>query len=256
MEAKITKNNFEQPLNASLLLKANSTISEEEINHLYESERGKDGRLVLVLDDDPTGIQTVHDIYVYMKWTEAILLEVFKTEDLAFIQTNSRSLPRAEAIEVTEQIMQIVLAASQKTGRGFTIISRSDSSLRGHYPAETDTINNCLKRQGITIDGEILCFFLPEAGRYTIGDTHYIQEGPTLIAAAQTEFAKDAVFGYHHSNLKHYIEEKTEGRIKAEEVRSIPLEWLRDKNTNRITEELMQLQVAQRWLSTAPLTMI
>jgi hypothetical protein len=165
MEAKITKNNFEQPLNASLLLKANSTISEEEINHLYESERGKDGRLVLVLDDDPTGIQTVHDIYVYMKWTEAILLEVFKTEDLAFIQTNSRSLPRAEAIEVTEQIMQIVLAASQKTGRGFTIISRSDSSLRGHYPAETDTINNCLKRQGITIDGEILCFFLPEAGR-------------------------------------------------------------------------------------------
>jgi uncharacterized protein YgbK (DUF1537 family) len=231
----------EQQADLSLLSAITSTISGEEIDALYHKESSNNRRLVLVLDDDPTGIQTVHKVYVYMKWTAAILMEIFRSNDLAFIQTNSRSLPQNQAIELTEQILELALAASEQTGREFTIISRSDSSLRGHYPAETDAISAALQRRGKRVDGEILCFFLPEAGRFTVEDIHYIREGDHLTPVARTEFAKDAVFGYRHSNLKEYIEEKTEGRVKAAEVTSLPLNWLRSKETGRVTNELMLL---------------
>ena len=41
-------------------------------------------RLIVVLDDDPTGVQTVHDVYVYTRWDRETVLEAFRREKRMF----------------------------------------------------------------------------------------------------------------------------------------------------------------------------
>jgi uncharacterized protein YgbK (DUF1537 family) len=204
-------------------------------------------KLVLVLDDDPTGIQTVHGVYVYTGREEEVLEEIFRHPNrLAYLQTNSRSLAEGEAAAISRLITQRALAASKATGRDFVVISRSDSSLRGHYPAEPLAIRQALEAGGYRVDGEILCFFLPEAGRCTLDNIHYIT-GPDaagkeqLVPVSRTEFARDAVFSYTHSDLRCYIGEKTGGLVQPHEVESIPLGWLRQADMSPVSGKLMSL---------------
>ena len=71
-------------------------------------------------------------------------------------------------------------------------------------------------------------FFL-EGGRFTVHDIHWVQEGEWLIPAAQTEYAQDSIFGYQHSNLRQWVEEKTNGQITADSVVSVTLDLIRAK---------------------------
>lgn len=200
-------------------------------------------KLILVLDDDPTGIQTVHGLSVYMRWSVGLLRQIFEHDRLAYIQTNSRSLTEAEAVDITRDVMQLAVEAHRATGRDFAVISRSDSSLRGHFPAEPNAIRSAWESAGLPpIDGVIVCPFLPEAGRVTIDNHHYIrQPDGKLLPVAETEFARDAVFGYHHSDLTKYIEEKTGGAIPAGQVVSIPLEWLEQADLSAIRNRLLSV---------------
>src|SRR5690606_12904044 len=59
----------------------------------------------------------------------------------------------------------------------------------------------------------------PDAGRVTIGGTHYVRDGAGgLVPVAETEFARDATFGYTRSRLAEYVAEKSGGRYPAEAV--------------------------------------
>ena len=118
-------------------------------------------------------------------------------------------------------------------------ISRSDSTLRGHYPLETQLLYEEMQRHEMPVDGEILCPFFKEGGRYTIENTHYVQQGDMLIPAAETEFAQDKTFGYTHSSLPEYIEEKTRGAYPAAGVTCISLEDLRAQRYDKIEAQLM-----------------
>ncbi len=40
-------------------------VDEEKLNAVLAAEAAASNRKIIVLDDDPTGVQTVHDIYVY-----------------------------------------------------------------------------------------------------------------------------------------------------------------------------------------------
>lgn len=184
---------------------------------------------IIVLDDDPTGVQTVHDIYVYTDWSLESIRQGFADErPMFFILTNSRGLTGEETRSVHEKIAQNICQVSRETERDFIIISRSDSTLRGHYPAETDTLRDSIETfTGEEIDGEIIMPFFPEGGRLTIGDVHYVADGDTLVPAADTEFASDKTFGYTRSHLGEWIEEKTQGRYKKEDVVYIGLTELR-----------------------------
>ena len=55
-----------------------------------------------------------------------------------------------------------------------------------------------------------------EGGRFTVDSMHYLKVDGKAMPAHETEFARDSVFGYHHSFLPDYVEEKTQGRIKAD----------------------------------------
>jgi len=197
-----------------------------------------EGKLV-VLDDDPTGVQTVHDIYVYTDWkVDSLVSGLLSPERLFFILTNSRGLTASETEKIHREIAENLVAASAQTGVAFTLISRSDSTLRGHFPLETETLKNVLEEHELSIDGEILCPYFKEGGRFTIDDIHYVQYGDELVPAAETEFAKDKTFGYSHSDLKEYIEEKTKGQYAADSVVSISLSELRERDYDGIAEKL------------------
>ena len=55
-------------------------------------------RKIVVLDDDPTGVQTVNNVYVYTSWDRETLLNAFQApEKMFFVLTNSRGLALVEA---------------------------------------------------------------------------------------------------------------------------------------------------------------
>ncbi len=203
-------------------------------------ESEKQARTIVVLDDDPTGTQTLSDVPILTTWSSGAIEAEFRAgTPLFFILTNSRSMPEVRATAMATEIGRNILEAGAQSGRKFTVVSRSDSTLRGHYPAEVDHVAHAME-QDDALRIMIPAFF--EGGRYTIGDVHYVQEGDVLIPAARTPFAEDKAFGYRHSNLRAYIEEKTNGRVPADEVVSFSLMDLRTKSPVEISEQLVKLE--------------
>lgn len=210
----------------------NVDIVEKLLNQCIENNKKK----IIVLDDDPTGVQTVHDVSVYTDWSEESIREGFLEENkLFYILTNSRGLTVDETIKVHQDIANKIVKISKDLNKEFLIISRSDSTLRGHFPIETQVLKEVIEEDtDIKFNGEIICPFFKEGGRFTIDDIHYVKYGDKLIPASETEFSKDLTFGYKNSNLKKYVEEKTNGRYKEEDVCSISLELLRDMKFKEI----------------------
>jgi len=213
-------------------------IWSEDLLPAIQSEIKQNPVSVVVLDDDPTGTQTVHDIPVLTSWKlQSIIDEFERRTSLFYLLTNSRSLPTKYAVDLAFEIGANILEASRKTGQGFEIISRSDSTLRGHFPAEVDAFAEVLgMEQAVFV---IIPFFL-EGGRYTINDIHYVRDAEQLIPAADTAFAKDVVFGYRNSDLKLWVEEKTQGRISGSSVQSLSIEDIRQKGPNYISEKMTE----------------
>lgn len=212
----------------------------EEILPLIHDQVKKSRSKVVVLDDDPTGTQTVHNVPVLTEWSvEAIETELQNDFPAFYVLTNSRSLTPAVAQSLNAEIARNLVEAGKRARRPFVVVSRSDSTLRGHFPGEVEALALGL---GEKFDGWIVIPFFLEGGRYTVGDTHYVDEGGWLIPSAETEFARDSVFGYRSSNLPDWIEEKTGGRIRSKDVLSLSLEDLRLGGPTRITDRLKRLK--------------
>jgi uncharacterized protein YgbK (DUF1537 family) len=195
---------------------------------------------IVALDDDPTGTQTVHDIWVVTQWDVASLRKALAEDESAvYILTNSRSLSLAEARDLNREIAKNLVRAAELEGRPITVVSRSDSTLRGHYPGEVDALQESLVEAGMKpFDGVCIIPFFPEGGRFTSEDVHWVLEGEILVPAAQTPYARDRVFGYSHSHLPSWVEEKTRGRVKAAQVTSVGLDHLRSGGPDKICEIL------------------
>lgn len=213
--------------------KTDNSKAEELLSQAMEGFHKK----LVVLDDDPTGVQTVHDVSVYTDWEEASIGCGFEEkESMFFILTNSRSFSTEETIKVHQDIAERVKKVAWEKAQDFMIISRGDSTLRGHYPLETQILADGLGG----VDGEIICPFFPEGGRYTIDNIHYVKEQDNLVPAGMTEFAKDKTFGYKSSDLTEYVEEKTEGKYKKEGCITISLEELNTLDVQGIKDKLME----------------
>lgn len=194
---------------------------------------------VVVLDDDPTGTQTVHGIPVLTTWEQSALeAELRAPERCFYILTNSRAFPALKACAINQEIGGNLARAAAHTGRAITVVSRSDSTLRGHFPAETDALASAL---GNHFHGTLIIPAFFAGGRLTIGDTHYVADGDILTPAGETEFARDASFGYRASNLRSWVEEKTGGRVRATDVLSISLAQLRTGDFQTIANQLLGL---------------
>ncbi len=222
--------------------KLSPAIPENKINKGWLSAVDKIKRKIIVLDDDPTGIQTVHSIPVYTSWDFSTLRQIMEDKHkLIYILTNSRALTSVETQRLHKQLARDLKLVALEEGKKFLLISRSDSTLRGHYPLENKTIYNELTKDE-KIDGEIIIPFFLEGGRFTFNDIHYIKEGDVLVPIGQTEFARDSVFGYKSSNLKEWIEEKTAGQYPAGQVISISLNMLRAKDIKGVLHKLLEIK--------------
>ncbi len=187
---------------------------------------------IIVLDDDPTGSQTVHSCLLLLKWdVETLVLGLQDASPIFFVLTNTRSLtPEAAAAVTAEVCDNLKQALVQTQTTNFLLVSRSDSTLRGHYPVETDVIAEHLG----PFDAHFMTPTFFEAGRVTIDSTHYIESDGQRIPTHDTEFAKDSVFGYSTSYLPDYVEEKTNGKILASEVERFTLEDIRQGSLDRL----------------------
>ena len=201
----------------------------EAVSAALAAEAEKNQRQIVVLDDDPTGVQTVHDVSVYTDWSPESIREGFEEPGkLFFILTNSRSFTAEQTERVHREIARNVADVARELGREYLIVSRGDSTLRGHYPLETQVLRDVFQREsGRTVDGDILCPYFKEGGRFTLDNIHYVRYGEELVPCGQTEFARDETFGYQSSSLPAYIQEKTGGACRAEDVTCISLARLR-----------------------------
>ena len=165
---------------------------------------------LVILDDDPTGIQTVHGCLLITQWDAAtVRMALQHKQPFFYMLTNTRAMTRDEAARVVRSAMETVLEVNREFGYRLIFISRSDSCLRGHFPLETDVMRQVLQECGVKVWPKVpFCPALIEAGRVTIDGVHYMKDGEHLIPVSETEFAHDNVFAYHTSVLRDYIREK------------------------------------------------
>lgn len=194
--------------------------------------------ILVVLDDDPTGTQTCHDIVVLTTWEIPILAAEFENTPAGsgfFILTNSRALHPPAARAIVTEICRNLKEAATQAGKSFEVVLRGDSTLRGHFPLEPDAVEEIL---GVS-DAWILAPFFLQGGRYTLNDIHYVAEGDLLVPAGETPFAKDATFGYRSSHLVDWVVEKSQGAIERERVQSITLTEIRDGGPEEVERRLL-----------------
>lgn len=226
------------------LLKSFKPIDEKKIDELLQAEIDANDKKIVVLDDDPTGIQTTHDLIVYTDWSKESVLDGFRGENkLFFLMTNSRGFTEEHTTRVHKEIAAVVNEVSKETGIDYILMCRSDSTLRGHFPLETRILREEIeKNTDKKIDGEILCSFFKEGGRFTMNNIHYVKYGDELVPANETEFARDKTFGYTSPTLPEYVEEKTKGEFRKEDVICISLEDIHNMDIDKITEQLMAVK--------------
>jgi uncharacterized protein YgbK (DUF1537 family) len=239
---------------------------------------------IVVLDDDPTGIQTVHDNLLLTCWDTSTLQAAFEDSmNFFYILTNTRAKTQNDAAQTVSDAVEQVLTVNREYDKKLIFISRSDSTLRSHFPLEINSIISRLHTlYGEEVDAVFLVPAFFETGRLTKNDTHFIEEDGTLVPTDQTEFARDSVFGYSSSHLPTYIEEKTttsagsrsrhagqahtgedrtgRGRIgqdqagldrdedipvTADDVLSLPLEYLREREGSSLSQFLAGLHDRQ-----------
>ena len=198
------------------------------------------GRRIAVLDDDPTGSQTVHDVAV---------VTVFDPDEIAagldgpgstcFILTNTRSMGEADAVALNTRVGRMLFELSRRLDAPIDVISRSDSTLRGHVIAEVTALD-AVRREvlGRGYDGVLLVPAYLEAGRFTAGDVHWARVGGEPQPVGETEFARDATFGFSASNLREFVAEKSGGTIRPDQVHSITLDDIRRGGPQRVAEIL------------------
>ena len=176
---------------------------------------------IVVLDDDPTGSQTVHSCPLLLQWDRATLLEgLAHPSPLLFVLANTRALaPEAAAVRVQEIARALKEAMAELDAfTHWLIVSRGDSTLRGHFPVEVDGLEAELG----PFDATFLVPAFLQGGRTTVAGVHLLHGEPVHTSA----FGRDGLFGYGTSFLPEWVAEKTSGRIPADQVELVGLEEL------------------------------
>jgi uncharacterized protein YgbK (DUF1537 family) len=200
-------------------------------------------RRVAVLDDDPTGTQTVRGLPVLTRWGVADIRWALRQRTAGFfVLTNTRSLSPGAAAARDREVAGACLAAAREEGVEIAFASRSDSTLRGHFPLETDVISEVSAAHGEPVDGIVLAPAFIDAGRLTVGGVHWVRGRGTLTPAGESEFARDATFGYRSSRLAEWVEEKSAGRIGRDQVTELTLDAIRRGTTETLRARLASLR--------------
>lgn len=198
------------------------------------------GRWLVVLDDDPTGSQSVHGVPVITDWSAETIRWAFEQEGGGFfILTNTRALLEEDVRETLGKILSKVFEVAQSLGKKFSILLRMDSTLRGHFELENSIVIEQAVRTTHPVD---LVLFAPaylDAGRVTLEDVHWVRSGDDFVPVSETDYAHDLTFGFESAHLPEYVEEKSKGSIRAEDVHSISLTSIREGGVAAVRAQLL-----------------
>ncbi len=221
-------------------LPAERSVSVVEMAKLADPDR----RLV-VLDDDPTGTQAVADVPVLTSWEpDDIRWALERPTTGFFVLTNTRSLSEVVAADRIRTITERCIDAAADAGVRLTFASRSDSTLRGHFPLETDTITEVLASRGLVTDGVIVLPAYIDAGRITVNSDHWVRiPNSSYIPVGASQFALDESFGFAQSNLAQWVEEKTLGRVPADHVERFTIVDIRVGGPSMLADRLLRIQL-------------
>ena len=169
---------------------------------------------VVVIDDDPTGSQTVHGCPLLLRWDPRTLQQALRhPSPLLFLLADTRSLTPTDAEIRNQEIAANLDQALQAEGlrrSDLLLVSRGDSTLRGHGVLEPQALQESFGPFDAT-------FHVPaflEGGRTTVDGVHLLHGQPVHT----TPFAKDRLFGFGTSDLAAWLEEKSGGVIAADAV--------------------------------------
>ena len=177
---------------------------------------------IVVLDDDPTGSQTVHGCLLLLRWDVDVLRHGLRhPSPLLFVLANTRALAPDQAASRNREIcsaLRQAFAAEGMSPAEVVVVSRGDSTLRGHGVLEPEVIAEELGPFDATL--HVPAFL--EGGRTTVNGVHLLDGKPVHSSA----FAKDRLFGYSTSDLPAWLEEKSGGQIRAQTVQRLCLAQL------------------------------
>ncbi|OAO24836.1 four-carbon acid sugar kinase family protein [Mammaliicoccus lentus] len=210
----------------------NKDLIDKQINDTFNKDLENLDYKIIVLDDDPTGTQTVKDLPVYTDWTESLLTDAFEQpNNMFYILTNSRALNALETTQLHQELSKNIENISLKLNKPYLIISRGDSTLRGHFYLEPKVLNDAASKPFNAV------FYLPEffeGDRFTYKGVHYLKEDNQYIPVSESEFANDTTFGFNSKSMADFIEEKSQGEIKSENVFHITLDQIRNREKEEI----------------------
>ncbi|WP_158166274.1 four-carbon acid sugar kinase family protein [Mycolicibacterium smegmatis] len=156
----------------------------------------------VVLDDDPTGTQSASGVRVLLECSADAIEETLRDAESVYVQTNSRALAEADAVDLVRRIRADGEEAARRLGVDVRFVLRGDSTLRGHVFAETE----------VFLDGDAVMVFVPafpDGGRTTRDGVHYVNVGGHDLPAHESEYAADPVFGFSTGVLVDYVAEKS-----------------------------------------------
>ena len=209
---------------------------------IEEELRAAPNEMVVYLEDDSTGVQKSHDVYLTTDYSERGIRSGIRAareagHRLVFILTNSRALSARKAEELNREIAQTLAEIAHDEGLTFRIGSRSDSTLRGHFPLEPLVLMETLKPFTGKYDGIIVSYaFLTEMGRITVNRIHLLRIIKTdgsfwYRPVHMTRFAEDKRFGYPTSDMAEYVEYKFStsglGEVNSRDVLHIGIHAIR-----------------------------
>ncbi len=196
---------------------------------------------IIIIDDDPTGSQTVNDCNLILRWDYETLLKGLKdSSNLLFILANTRSLSKEDVKIRLEEIcsaLREIMNNSTFAEEDFVLISRGDSTLRGHNFVEPDIINELLGPFDAT-------FYIPafiEGNRTTVNGNHFVDN----IPINETIFSKDKIFGFNTSNIKELICEQSNYQLDFNNIENIfikDFEALETNQTSKPSKLFMQIE--------------
>lgn len=177
---------------------------------------------IVVLDDDPTGVQTLAGVTVLLGWDAARIRGALDDHPAVHLITNTRALhPGA--------VRPLVTAAARTAVDGVPdaqLVLRGDSTLRGHVREEYVAVRDVIAPDAWPV--LLLVPALPSAGRVTVEGVHLLERGGSRVPVSDTEFAQDGVFAYSSARLLDWAEERTDGLFAASRGREVHLAALRD----------------------------
>jgi uncharacterized protein YgbK (DUF1537 family) len=203
-------------------------------------------RSCVVLDDDPTGVQTLAGVRVLLDWDEKRVRAALVDRRSVHLITNSRALPPHRV----EPLVSAAARIAREAVSDARVVLRGDSTLRGHMLEEYLGVRSVFPAGRWPV--LLLVPALPAAGRITVDGVHLFVRDGVPTALHETEYATDGVFAYASARLLDWAEERSHGLFRASDGGELSLAALREGGHAIVANTLCRLGAHGRPAAFAP----